>query len=755
MKARSVHDILEGKEALPPEQAIPLALDLYRVLESLHKQGKTLGGIYPDQVLLQDGLAQILELAAPRVPEDVTLSYLGFVPPETFEGQTAGVTSDIYSAGIILYVLLTGRIPFAAPDREQLSDNIRQARYENFPQFAGFPQLDWILKKSINRVPSRRFTSVQELSQELRKVWKPMRATQGSAAAPAATGVTVRKLQRQGREYHRLLLEHWKIAAAAAGIVILVVLAFLLWPEKIRVDHTVRNWNVRQLTSTPDPERDPSLSPDGQTIAYVSRMTGNWEIYIRGFSGGEPKQITESPGRESQPRWSPDGQLILFTYESPGIEPTVFSVPPTGGIPQKMADNAVDAQWSPDGKSICYVTPAAPGVRKLEIFDLGGLSTRTIVESIQGLAHPTFSADGKKIACEADSDQGHKLFLVDTTSGKMKAIPKVEGFAPTWDWSTGWIYFNAIENGSRKIQRTDPGGFVQEVTPAGGNSFLPVPTANGSAVLFYREVFDRDVFRIDPEAPLPERVSPVPAESALPRSVSAGTLLFVRGRDPNLQLQAAIFGGSVSTVLNSIRANSLFSISPDGSFVYAEDPQDGKKGLWQVALNGGNAIGLGEHMAAPYEITPDRRKLFYSVRKDNAIRYLIKDLKSQEEVEVSSLSMDRRILRASWLDNGSTILFLTADNVLSQYNVRDAKISNVLENCHDFSLRPRSNSIAALVGKELNRASLAVVDLNSRRQRSITSFEPDAFAAAVDWSRDGLVIYYDRYKAGSDLFVAE
>ena len=753
-KGGTLQEILESRAPLPPEQAIPMVIELANVLEVRHKQGKILGGIYPDQVLFEDGLVQLYELAAPRLPEDLTLMYLGFVPPEVLENQPLVAQSDIYSVGVILYSLLTGHFPFAGGNTEELIENIRQSKCEEFPKFSNFTQLEWIIKRCLVKVPARRFGTAQELALELRKMFKPSRSGQPVPVAAPVPGMTARKLQRRTREYQRLLLEHWKIAAGAAALLVAVLIVIAMWPENRELPHGTKNWRVERLTTTPDVERDASMSPDGRTIAFVSNATGNWELYVREGSRN-PTQVTESPGKESDPRWSPDGQVILFTYEGPGIQPTLFSVPPTGGIPQKMVSNAVDGQWSPDGKKVCYVTPSQPGVRNLEILEVQALQSKPVVGDIQGLAHPSFSADSKEIVCEADSDRGHRLFVVEVKNGNMKPVGDVEGFTPSWDWQSGWIYYAARKDGLMKIWRTDPKGSTQTVTTGGGQDFHPAPSPAGGSVLFYRQDLLRDIFSIQPDSPQGVQVSPAPGESSYPRAVSAGTLAFVRVHEGHARLETSSLSSKTSSVvLDPISPQSSLSISPDGAFVHVENPQEGKTGLWEIALAGGQQMGLGAQLLLPYEPSPDKKLLFYASRNGTTIQYLLKEFKTQTEQQILTLPAGQRVRRAAWVDHNS-IAYLTTGNTLLVYSIKNGTSSTLLDNCYDFALRPRADQAAAIVGSQPQRNSLVLLDLKTLRRRNLTSFDPEAYATTIDWSRDGKMIFYDRMKTSSDLFSAQ
>ncbi|MGH9333350.1 MAG: S41 family peptidase, partial [Vicinamibacteria bacterium] len=75
--------------------------------------------------------------------------------------------------------------------------------------------------------------------------------------------------------------------------------------------------DIRNLTSSPGAaERDPAWSPDGQSIAYFSDESGEYQLHIRGQSGlGEIRKIAlgDPPSYFYSPLWSPDGKKIAFT----------------------------------------------------------------------------------------------------------------------------------------------------------------------------------------------------------------------------------------------------------------------------------------------------------------------------------------------------------------------------------------------------------------------------------------------------------
>jgi hypothetical protein len=75
--------------------------------------------------------------------------------------------------------------------------------------------------------------------------------------------------------------------------------------------------NVRTLTDR-DEDTAPALAPDGQTVAFMSRRDGNWEIYTIRADGSNLTRLTDDPAMDGLPTWSPDGRAIAFASNTGG-----------------------------------------------------------------------------------------------------------------------------------------------------------------------------------------------------------------------------------------------------------------------------------------------------------------------------------------------------------------------------------------------------------------------------------------------------
>ena len=168
----------------------------------------------------------------------------------------------------------------------------------------------------------------------------------------------------------------WRLLAAAV-LVVAAVASILMWRGKVR-EGTATAFHAEPIPLTFEGglQTDPSISSDGQWIAYSSDDGGNFEIWVRRLSGGDPVQVTHDQAPDHQPDWSPDGSRLVFRSER--ADGGLFVAPVTGGTTERISTSGFRPRWSPDGRRILFAERVVTGLNLgLRVLDLQGGATHS------------------------------------------------------------------------------------------------------------------------------------------------------------------------------------------------------------------------------------------------------------------------------------------------------------------------------------------------------------------------------------------
>jgi eukaryotic-like serine/threonine-protein kinase len=158
--------------------------------------------------------------------------------------------------------------------------------------------------------------------------------------------------------------------------------------------------NQKQLTTDPEGDFTPAVSPDGRSILFVSDRAGMPSLWRMDVDGSNQKQLT-SGQEDYNPQVSPDGQWIIFNSWRSG-KSTLWKMPFGGGEPTQLTDKfTFNPTVSPDSKLIaCGNSDEQPGApKRIAILSIdGGEFTKTIDMPVSHISYPLqWSADGKAI----------------------------------------------------------------------------------------------------------------------------------------------------------------------------------------------------------------------------------------------------------------------------------------------------------------------------------------------------------------------
>jgi len=164
-----------------------------------------------------------------------------------------------------------------------------------------------------------------------------------------------------------------------------------------------------RITTTVVNETQPSLSPDGQQIAYVrASNNGVGAVWVASLDGSNARQLTRSDASaagspQASPVWGPNGQ-ILFVGTSSGSADLFTSVAdsaPTSSTAVTVANTTsaeVDGAWSVDGAQIAFVSDRTAGATQLYVARLAGSGSdavRALTLAGNNVGQPTWLSDGR------------------------------------------------------------------------------------------------------------------------------------------------------------------------------------------------------------------------------------------------------------------------------------------------------------------------------------------------------------------------
>lgn len=151
-------------------------------------------------------------------------------------------------------------------------------------------------------------------------------------------------------------------------------------------------------------ELHPAIAPDGNSMVYVSDVSGNWEVYVIELQALDPR-LTFHVAADRVPAWSPDGQEIIFRSEWQGNS-DVYVMDTQGQQLRRLTDHAAADAWpsfSPDGQWILFQSDRA-GSNDVYVMDRqGGRVTRLTTHPGEDLT-PAWTPDGEHILFASDRD---------------------------------------------------------------------------------------------------------------------------------------------------------------------------------------------------------------------------------------------------------------------------------------------------------------------------------------------------------------
>ena len=199
MHGRSLKNIIQEEAPLEPARAIDLTMQVLRAARFAHRRGVIHRDLKPHNVIVDDSgtapHAKVTDFGIARAgASDMTEtgSIMGtaqYLSPEQAQGHAVSATSDLYSVGIVLYELLTGRVPFEGESAVTIA--LKQVNEHAVPPSAFnpavTPDLEAVVMRALEKNPARRFPDAQAFMDALDQARQTLGAEATTVVAQPTT----------------------------------------------------------------------------------------------------------------------------------------------------------------------------------------------------------------------------------------------------------------------------------------------------------------------------------------------------------------------------------------------------------------------------------------------------------------------------------------------------------------------------------------------------------------------------------------
>jgi eukaryotic-like serine/threonine-protein kinase len=565
----------------------------------------------------------------------VTVGTIAYMSPEQLRGKDVDARTDLFSIGLVLYEMATGRPAFAGRTSAAISGAILYERptppRDLVPGLP--PALNDIILKALEKDRNDRYQTAGDLRADLRRLRRDLesQSTQ-SADGLAISAERSRSEARPGPpSAARGSIGRFRVALIAGACLLTAVgggaYVYSRWLSRTTsspaASLSIATIQIDQLTSTGDAER-PAIAPDGKYFAYIRHREGEYSLCVRQTATATTVEVVRAEPNTALfgATVSPDSGYVDYVRRVDAQAFELWRVPFLGGAPRRLLDRVHSPiGWSADGRRFAFVrADASRGSTAVVLVNADGTGERVLAERQRpaqfvslmiaarpGIA-PNWSPNGRWLAVAGagagtNPADGDVTFLdADTGAQTRVALPSSAVRGLVW-FDDRTLILNAALPGSalQLHQLSFPSGQVNPLTRDVNDYDSISLAADGRTLLCSRR----------------ERRTALTVVDATGRTVASGPGIDITG----LRTGVTTIDWAGDRVLFGKWAWTLGSELPQQALPDAEETTatpDGKtlvfrsgNALWKADRDGGRPSLLVSGDAWGPAITPDGRGVVF------------------------------------------------------------------------------------------------------------------------------------------------
>ncbi len=511
VEGRSLKTIVTAghDQPLPLSKILDIGIQVCEGLAASHEKGIVHRDIKSENIILTPkGQAKIMDFGLAKVKGATRLTKTGstlgtaaYMSPEQAQGEEVDGRSDIFSFGVVLYELLTGRLPFRGEHPAALAYSILNESPQPVARFNEkvTPEIEYLVGKALAKDREDRYQHVDDLLADLRREKRNLEYAQAGHTISGA-GTTNRFTAKSENTSHTKR-ERMIFAGVGTGLFfgIMVLIFFLFSKGKNWINP---DWRPYPL---PIPFKEigyPGLSGDGNWLTFGAKdESGKWALYLMNVRQGGPRQVTTiatsfAPAADV----SADGGLLLYTtLEGQPPELDCYTIYSTGGAPRRIVRGGFAPRFRLDGLRVGYIigvdvtAPSPSGKREFWSVGTDGRDPhREFVDSavqVVGRFSFAYAPDGKKIAWLRSFPMFYEEIVVyNLETGEERQITSDKSRIDEVAWVEGdKILYTTEKSGIFNLWLVPAGGGTPVQVTKGTEPVLGIKVSSDGRNLVYQQ----------------------------------------------------------------------------------------------------------------------------------------------------------------------------------------------------------------------------------------------------------------------------